>query len=111
MDKGLWIWPSDTKSQMRILRTVIESPRLMLALQGVAKSIEGLSNSELDELLADNSNWMTIWPIKQLLALRFIEYRVDYFGGPARYVITELGRNVLSVATGQIKQSSPKASR
>jgi hypothetical protein len=84
-----------------MLRSVSDSPHLMAALQGVVKSKEGMSNSELDELLADNSNWMTLWVVRQLLALGFIEYGVDLFGGPAKYAASDLGRNVLSAITGQ----------
>ena len=73
----------------------------MLALQGIVKSKDGMSNPELDELLADNSNWMTLWAVRQLLALAFIEYRVDFFGGPGRYAATDLGRSALSAITGQ----------
>jgi hypothetical protein len=73
----------------------------MAALQGICKSKEGTSNSELDALLADNSEWITLWQVRQLLALGFIEYRVDLFGGPARYAATDLGRSALSGMTGQ----------
>jgi hypothetical protein len=68
----------------------------MAALQGIANSEAGLSNSQLDGLLADNSNWMTLWSVRQLLALGFIDYEVDFFGGPAKYTATELGRNALA---------------
>jgi len=101
MNRGLWTWPSDPQGQKRMLRSVSDSPHIMAALQGVVKSKEGMSNSELDELLADNSNWMTLWVVRQLLALGFIEYRVDFFGGPAKYAATDLGRNVLLAITGQ----------
>jgi len=107
MDKGVWVWPSDSRGQKRILRRVANSPNLIAALQGIAKSIEGLSNPELDELLADNSNWMTLWSVRQLLALGFIEYKVDFFGGPARYLVTESGRNALSTITGQPAPPKP----
>ncbi len=79
----------------------------MRALAGIGKSKDGLSNPELDELLNDNSNWMTLWPVRQLLSLGFIEYKVDFFGGPAKYQLSELGRNALATITGQSAQ--PKA--
>ena len=84
------------------LRKVADSSRLVAALESIAKNEAGLSNSELDELLADNSNWMILWPIKQLASLGFIEYRVDLFGGPGRYSVTEVGRNALSIISGQL---------
>ena len=101
MNTGLWTWPPDPKGQRRVLRTASDSPHLVAALQAVAKSKDGMSNSELDEMLADSSNWITLWLVRQLLALGFIEYRVDFFGGPARYGVTDLGRNALSAITGQ----------
>jgi len=100
MNKGLWAWPSDPRGQKRVLRMVTSAPHLVTALQGIAKSKDGLSNSELDELMADNSNWMTLWLVRQLLALGFIEYKVDFFGGPARYTATDLGRSAVSAITG-----------
>jgi hypothetical protein len=81
----------------------------MAALQGMNKSKEGMSNSELDELLADNSNWMTVWVVRELTALGFVQYKVDFFGGPARYVMTELGKTALSVITGQPVPQPPPA--
>ena len=108
MEKGVWTWPPDPRGQRRVLRTVSDSPHVMPALQGIVKSKEGMSNPELDELLADNSNWMTLWVVRQLLSLGFIEYRVDLFGGPARYVATDLGRSALSAITGQpLPQAQP----
>jgi hypothetical protein len=104
MDRGLWVWPQDLKDQERMLRKVAGSPHLTAALQAIVRSEVGLSNSELDELLADNSNWMTLWSVRQLLALGFIDYQVDLFGGPARYTATELGRKVLATITGQPSQ-------
>lgn len=107
MDKGLWVWPSDPREQRRTLRRIAQSERLVAALAGIAKSKEGMSNAELDELLNDNSNWMTLWSVRQLLSLGFIEYKVDLFGGPGRYSVTELGRNALSVISGQPAPQKP----
>ncbi len=109
MDKGLWVWPSDPKGQRRILSEISGSPHLKAALQGIAKSAEGLSNPEIDELLADNSEWITLWTVRQLLALGFVEYKVDFFGGPAKYVATELGKNALAMITGQPAPVKPPA--
>jgi hypothetical protein len=83
---------------------MVETPHLVSALQAIAKSKDGLSNSELDDVLADNSEWMTIWPVRQLMALGFIVYHVDYFGGPARYTVTDLGKSALTVISGQGSQ-------
>ncbi len=101
------MWPSDPKGQKKILRNITDSARLMATFADIAKSKEGLSNPELGELLADNSNLMTLWPVRQLTSLGFIGYKVDLFGGPGRYSVTELGRNVLAIIAGQT--TLPKA--
>ena len=108
MNAGLWIWPSDVKAQQKVLQKVAASPHLLQVLTSLMSSKEGLSNSELDDLTADNSNWMTLWTVKQLTSLGFIEYRVDFFGGPARYQLTDLGRNVLGMVAGQPLQQNPR---
>ena len=77
------------------------------ALTGLAKSKDGLSNSELDDLIAGNSNWMTLWVVRQLTALGFVNYKVDFFGEPARYQLTELGRRAFLFVTGQPMQAKP----
>jgi hypothetical protein len=109
MNTGLWVWPSDAKAQQKVLRMVAVSPHLLQAMALLAKSKEGLSNSELDALVADNSEWMTLWTVRQLTSLGFVEYKVDFFGGPARYQLTELGRNGLGTVTGQPAQPKPPA--
>lgn len=95
MKQGLWVWPSDPRKQRRILRTISESDHLIAALKAIAKSKEGLSNAELDDIINDNSNWMTLWTIRQLTALGFIDFKVDFFGNPAKYTLTDLGRGAL----------------
>jgi len=107
MNIGLWVWPSDSKVQKKILRKVAASQHLVQAMSAIAKSKEGLSNAELDDAIADNSNWMTLWVVRQLTALGFIEFKVDLFGEPARYHLTELGRNALSTISGQPAQPKP----
>ena len=101
MPKGIWIWPSDPKAQRTALRKVAESPHLVAALAAIAKSGEGLSNAEAAEIFSDGSEWPTLWVIRQLTSLGFIEFKVDFFGNPARYQITEQGRAALSAITGQ----------
>ena len=88
MKQGLWLWPSDPKAQGKILRKVSATPHLVPALSAIAKSKDGLSNPELDEVVADNSEWMTLWLVRQLTSLGFIQYKVDLFGEPARYQAT-----------------------
>ncbi len=109
MNAGLWVWPSDPKSQRRILNKVAGSQHLVQAMSALSKSKEGLSNAELDDLIADNSNWMTLWVTRELTSLGFIEFKVDLFGEPARYRLTELGRIAFSTVTGQPAQPKPPA--
>jgi hypothetical protein len=77
-------------------------------MMAIAKSKEGLSNAELDDVIGDNSEWMTLWVIRQLTALGFIEMKVDLFGDPAIYRLTELGRKALSMIMGQPAQPTPQ---
>jgi hypothetical protein len=108
MNAGLWVWPSDAKAQQEVLQRVAASPHFFQALTSLMKN-EGLSNSELDDAIADNSNWMTLWTMRQLTSLGFVEYHVDFFGGPARYQLTELGRSALGMITGQPVRQKPPA--
>jgi hypothetical protein len=108
LNTGLWVWPSDAKAQQNVLQKVAVSPHLLQAMTSLMKSNEGLSNSELGDAIADNSDWMTLWTVRQLTSLGFVEYKVDFFGGPARYQLTELGRNALGMITGQpVQQKTP----
>jgi len=86
---------------------ISESEHLMAALKALAKSKDGLSNSELDDVLSDNSNWMTLWVIRQLTSLGFVDYKVDFFGGPARYKLTDLGTDVSQKLTAQAVPPKP----
>ncbi len=108
MNTGLWVWPSDQKGQRRMLRKVSASGHLMAALQAITKSKGGLSNAEIDDVILENSNWMTRWVVDQLISLGFAEYKVDFFGGPGKYELTELGTEAFSAITGKpIQKSSP----
>lgn len=107
MKAGLWVWPADPRGQRRVLRRVAEAQHLVPAMAAMAKSKTGLSNSELDDMIGDNSEWMTLWVVRQLTSLGFIEFKVEYFGGPARYQLTELGRNALAMITGKPAQPRP----
>jgi hypothetical protein len=111
MTSGLWVLPSDPKGQRKVLRQVAASPHLVAAMMALAKSKEGLNNAELDDTINDNSEWMTLWVIRQLTALGFIEFKIDIFGDPAKNRITELGRQALSMMTGQPPQKPPPPTR
>jgi len=79
------------------------------ALAALAKSKDGLSNAEMDDVIADNSNWMTLWVVRQLTSLGFIEFKVDFFGEPAKYKLTELGRRAQAFLTGQPVPPKPQS--
>ena len=59
-----------------------------------------MSNAELDDAIGSNSEWTTLWVIRQLTALGFVELKVDFFGNAARYRLSDIGRAALSVITG-----------
>jgi hypothetical protein len=101
MPKGLWVWPPDGRGQRATLKRVAASSHLMAAMSAIAKSKEGMSNAELAEALNDGSEWTTLWVIRQLTSLGFVEYKVDFFGNPARYLLTDQGRAAHSTITGQ----------
>ena len=107
MTKGLWVWPSDPKAQRRVLRKVAKSPHLFAAMVAIGKSKEGMSNAEIDDAINNSSEWTTLWIIRQLTSLGFIDFKVDFFGNPARYQLTDAGRVALSMATGQPPQRPP----
>ncbi|HUI87064.1 MAG TPA: hypothetical protein VLY21_07920 [Nitrososphaerales archaeon] len=107
MNQGLWVWPADPKEQRRLIKEFARSRHLTAALTAVAKSKEGLSNAELDDILSDNSNWMTLWVTRQLSSLGLIEYKVDFFGNPGRYALTDLGKEAYPKIIGQPVPSPP----
>ena len=109
MNTGLWVWPTDAKAQRRALRKVSGSEHLVAAMQAIMKSKDGLSNAQIDDAMSDFSHWQTRWVVDQLISLGFADYKVDFFGGPGKYVLTELGRNALSVITGKPVQAPPPA--
>jgi hypothetical protein len=107
MDKGLWVWASDERTQRRLIKRVSESKHMMVALEAIMKREEGLSNAELDDLISDNSNWMTLWVMRQLLSLGLVEYQVDLFGNSGRYTLTNLGRDTLQKLKGGVTSGKP----
>jgi len=94
--KGIWTWPSQPDDQEKTLRKLMEEDELVTILVALAKSPQGLSNAQLDRLLANNSQWRTLSHLKELMALGFIQYHVQLFGEAGKYELTDLGRNVVS---------------
>ena len=101
MKGGIWVWPTDPKMQRRTLRKVSRSPQLSTLLKAIAESSEGLSNPEVSEVLRNDSGWLAIWAVRQLLSLGFVTYKTDLFGEPSRYVITDLGKRAAAIISGQ----------
>jgi hypothetical protein len=79
----------------------------MAALTAIGKSKEGMSNTELDDAINDVSEWTTLWVVRQLTALGFLEFKVDFFGNPARYRLSDSGRAALAAITGQPMPKPP----
>ena len=104
MNKGLWVWSPDPNAQRSVLRKVAATKLLVSAMAAITKSKEGLSNAELDDAIGDSSEWLTLNVVRQLTSLGFVEFKVDFFGGPARYQLTDRGRSALSVITGKPAQ-------
>jgi hypothetical protein len=94
--KGIWFWPSESKEQKKTLQRVVHEDEFVTILLALAKSLDGLSNAQLDKLLENNSQWRTLLHIKELMALGFVEYRVQFFGDAGKYLLTELGQTIVS---------------
>ena len=94
--KGIWVWPSESKDQDKTLRKIMEEDELVTILVALTKSPEGLSNAQLDRLLTNNSQWRTLSHMRELMALGFVEYHVQFFGDSGRYGLTDLGRTAVS---------------
>jgi len=94
--KGIWVWPSDPNEQNKTLRRILEEDELVTILAALAKSPEGLSNAQLDRLLSNNSQWRTSSHMKELMALGFVQYHVQFFGDAGRYALSDLGKTVVS---------------
>jgi len=94
--KGIWVWPSEPKEQDKTIRRIMEEDELIAILAALAKTPEGLSNAQLDKLLSNNSQWRTLSHMRELTALGFIQYQVQFFGGPGKYELTDLGKTIAS---------------
>lgn len=92
--RGAWVWPSDPKEQANVMRRVRQEDELVTIIAALSKKPEGLSNAQLDKLVSNNSQWRTILHMRQLLALGFVQYTVQFFGNPGEYTLTDLGKSV-----------------
>ena len=94
--KGIWVWPSEPKEQDKVLKAILQEDELVTILTALAKSPEGLSNAQLDKLLANNSQWRTLTHMRELMALGFVEYAVQFFGDAGKYHLTDLGKTEIT---------------
>lgn len=94
--KGIWVWPTEPKEQGKTLQRILREDEFVTILLTLSKSPDGLSNAKLDKLLGNNSQWRTLLHAKELLALGFIDYQVQYFGDSGKYQLTELGKSIVS---------------
>ncbi len=94
--KGIWVWPSEPKDQDKTMRKIMQEDELIMILVALVKTPEGLSNAQLDKLLSNNSQWRTLSHLRELTALGFIQYQVQFFGGAGKYELTDLGKTVVS---------------
>jgi len=94
--KGIWVWPSEPKDQEKTMRRIMQEDELWAILGALAKTPGGLSNAQLDRLLSNNSQWRTLSHMRELTALGFTQYRVQFFGDAGKYELTDLGKVVVS---------------
>jgi DNA-binding HxlR family transcriptional regulator len=94
--KGIWMWPSEPKEQDKVLRRITQEDELVIILVALTKNPNGLSNAQLDKLLTNNSQWRTLSHMKELMALGFVQYNVQFFGEAGKYELTNLGRTMMS---------------
>jgi hypothetical protein len=98
---GIWFWPSEAKEQTKVLQRIRREDELTTIVAALAKCQEGLSNAQVDNLLRNNSQWRTLIHMEELTALGFVEYKVQIFGDPGKYHLTDLGRSLLAQITGK----------
>jgi hypothetical protein len=94
--REIWVWPSEPREQSKTLRKIMEEDEFVTILAALANNQGGLSNAQLDKLLGNNSQWRTLPHLKELIALGFIQYAVEFFGDPGKYQLTELGVAIVS---------------
>jgi hypothetical protein len=92
--KGPWVW-SDPTQRQSVLHDIKKSHLDQVLSALLENQGRGLSNAEMDSALGASSQWVIHWKLTELLALGLIEYRVEPFGEPGRYTITQLGVTVL----------------
>ena len=108
--KGIWSWPAEEKQQNKVIRSLEASSSMLVILTSLSKSKDGLSNAQIDIAMNNFSQWNTLWDLRQLVALGFIEYKVDLFGNSGKYMLTELGTKILQRLEGTPQSPVAKSS-
>lgn len=93
--KGIWTWPTEPAEQEKTLRKLMQEDELVAIVGALSKSSDGLSNAQLDKLLTNNSQWRTVSHMKELMALGFVRYDVQFFGEAGKYQLTDLGKTIV----------------
>jgi len=88
--RGLWT-ARDIEDHAAGASRSAEEDHLIAILLILQEHKEGVSNAEIDALLNNNSQWVAMWYIRELLAAAFIEYKSQFFGEPGKYTITASG--------------------
>lgn len=78
---------------------------MLAVLTTLSKNKNGLSNAQIDIAVTNFSQWNTLWTLRQLLALGFVECKMEFFGNSGNYVLTELGMKITQKLTIQPSQS------
>jgi hypothetical protein len=90
--RGAWTWQEKEKHQI-IDR--LKTPRMLGILTALKGNESGLSNAEIDSILGTASQWLIFWDLRELMSLGIVEYKVELFGEPGKYHLTQLGLSVL----------------
>lgn len=93
--KGIWTWPAEPKEQDEVLKRISREDELASMMLQLASHPDGLSNAQLDRDLSINSQWRTLLHVRELIALGFVQYQVQYFGDAGKYQLTDLGKTIL----------------
>lgn len=94
--KGIWTWPSESNDQDKTMRKIMREDELSSILVALAQNPGGLSNAQLDKFLSNYSQWRTLSHLRELIALGFIQYRIQFFGNAGEYELTDLGKTIVS---------------
>jgi predicted transcriptional regulator len=87
--KGLWT--AREIENGRTSKELGEEAHLVSILKILEASKNGLSNAEIDVALNNNSQWVAMWHIRELMAGGLVRYQVQLFGEPGKYTVTESG--------------------